>query len=448
MTDWKPENAVERRFIEAHQDWMRFARKPDARLLYWYADTQDLQMVKLYLEMQAESSCTVIEFTEPYIDHQQYCSALATSLINFYMERKEGAAQMGINANWQPPIMQNKNGSHYLFDVAQSLMHHHPDVFPGFVFIFTPTGEFLFKQFEKTLLKLLNDPFFNSEKGNCIRMIVTGDIAQTDKVPSLPKQKPDRVIYFQGHYHMLQMPRELLAESTERGDSAEFRRLFVQLGETLHNNNTERMEQLHHSALAISEKNNWPDQSVVICLTTGAGMLKAGEYNKALNAYQQSLQFAKQALAVKHPAGNKLIINAKFGEASVWLMQKEYLKAALCYGKTVPYAKADNDGILCVEAYRMQAWCLEQAGSHTQAIDAAFNGLKAGKMLPESVRGNCNLTLLIQWVAERLSIGRQQKFRSLLSMLFGKDWLEQLRPKSPELVSLLQAQEQQQQEAQ
>lgn len=48
MQNWQPTNPVERRFMDAHADWMRFAKDPAARLMIWQTDETDAQLVQLY----------------------------------------------------------------------------------------------------------------------------------------------------------------------------------------------------------------------------------------------------------------------------------------------------------------------------------------------------------------------------------------------------------------
>ncbi|WP_207937925.1 hypothetical protein, partial [Pseudomonas sp. 51_B] len=59
MQNWQPTNPVERRFMDAHADWMRFAKDPAARLMIWQTDETDAQLVQLYFQGQEETSCAV-----------------------------------------------------------------------------------------------------------------------------------------------------------------------------------------------------------------------------------------------------------------------------------------------------------------------------------------------------------------------------------------------------
>ncbi|MBC8932009.1 hypothetical protein IAI15_37085, partial [Escherichia coli] len=56
----------------------------------------------------------------------------------FYDSRREGSAAQGVRADWQPPYDDGKNPLLYLFAVADSLMQHHPDIFPAMVFVLEP----------------------------------------------------------------------------------------------------------------------------------------------------------------------------------------------------------------------------------------------------------------------------------------------------------------------
>jgi tetratricopeptide (TPR) repeat protein len=426
MSEWSPSNSVERRFLQAHEDWMRFAGKKEARLLYWQADDDDQQMVDLYLQMRQEADCAVIRFMHPFTD-APYLAQAAQALIAYYQERQAASLQQGIVADWSPPALSGRSDARDLFSVASSLMRHHPDIFPGLVFILQPAQIAHAQQFEKTLEQLLEDPFWTTPEGERIRVIVP----QKPHLPPLnPLQQrhPKRMSTLFGRYQMRQLPGEVVAESGERGPSGEFRRLFVMLGDTLRNDDFARLVTIKQEMLAITHAQQWFDQATVVFLTTGVAYLKVGKTKQALEEYQQAVRMAGQAERAGHPAGRKLVVNALFGEASVWLSKKAWLEAAACYRLAGEQAQAGGDGILAVEGWRMQAWCLDKAGQYPEALDAAMTGLDAGMLIEPEIRAHCGLNLLADWlirhpglISHRLSGSQlQQKF----FQLFGERWHE------------------------
>jgi hypothetical protein len=139
MQNWQPSNPVERRLMNAHDDWLKFAHNKSARLLYWQTNQADQELIKVYFQGQQELSSAVFCLNSVFIDGEKYAAALSREIIDFYEKSREGSAQHGIEANWQVPA---KNGretpTQSLLGLTNSLMQHHPDVFPGMVLIFRP----------------------------------------------------------------------------------------------------------------------------------------------------------------------------------------------------------------------------------------------------------------------------------------------------------------------
>ena len=436
MQNWQPTNPVERRLMNAHDDWLKFARNESARLLYWQTNEADQELIKTYFQAQQELSCAVFCLNADFSEGKQYAADLSAEIINFYEKSRKGSSQYGINADWTPPEKTSpETQTQYLLKIANSLMLHHPDVFPGMVFVFRPPTVKDPQVFERWLDTLLQDnqtPPWQSER---IRFVLHG--TDENPLPWLRQKHPQRVQVVTGKYRMETVPRELMAASGERGPSGRFRRLFIELGETLAHNDPARLERLRSAALQISTQEKWFDQSVTIHLLAGAAYLKWQAHGKALDAYQQAVHCAGQAVQTQHLAGNKLMVNALFGQASVYLTQGNYDNAARCYAQAAPYAEAEKDGLLAVEAWRMTGFCLDQLKQSDQAIEAGFKALQAGLWIDPPLRANSNLSLVVERLLERVgAFGKQgDRLDQLLTTLYGPDWFHQRQPKMPEEVS-------------
>jgi hypothetical protein len=436
MQNWQPTNPVERRMMAAHEDWLSFARDKSARLVYWHTNDADAELLKVYFQSQRELSNAVLELRAPFEDAEQYPFALADEIIAFYDERRAGSARSGIVADWEPPVRQNLKSSQYLFDVIDSLMAHHPDVFPGMVFVLIPDRIGKPKAFEACLGELLSALAQSQTRvSNRVRLVLCG--IDKDAFASLEKARPGAVRRIEGQYQMQALPRELVAQSGERGASGQFRRLFVELSESLGHEDPARLERLRNSALAVSEANKWFDQSTTVHLLAGAAYLKWGAADQALDAYREATASAHQAREASHPAGNKLVVNGLFGQASVLVTRERYLDAARRYADAAEFARADKDSILLVEALRMQAWCLDRSRERDLALDAGFRALHAGRDMEAALRANSNLQLAADWMLERIGWlhARRGELERALESLYGEDWKEAVKPLPPDEVS-------------
>jgi|GEM_PF-1095744 len=438
MQNWQPSNPVERRLMMAHDDWMKFAKNESARLLYWQTNEADQELVKAYFQGQQDLSCAVFCLKPEFTHSEEYAAALSAEIINFYEKSREGSAKNGIEANWNPP---EKNGketeTQYLLSLTNSLMQHHPDVFPAIILVLQPyiANKERAKEFERWLDTLLQANQTLPWQSNRIRFVLHG--IDEKPLPWLQQKQPQLVQIVTGKYRMETVPRELIAASGERGPSGRFRRLFVELGEALSHKDPARLEKLRSAALQISSQEKWFDQSVTIHLMAGAAYMKWQKPKDALKAYEQAERSAEQAVEVKHPAGNKLMVNAFFGEASVHLTQGDYAEAARCYLQAAPYAEAEKDGLLAVEAWRMTCYCMDKCKMPNEAIEAGFKALEAGQWIDAPLRSNSNLQLVVEWMLSHVGIfgKRANRFKELMVALYGQDWVEARRPKAPEEVS-------------
>ncbi|KVT42780.1 hypothetical protein [Burkholderia ubonensis] len=411
MQNWQPTNPVERRFMDAHMDWMSFAKEREARLMIWQTDETDAQLVRLYFQVQDEASCAVRTMRASFVNESRYAKALTDELIAFYDSRRDASNAQGLCADWQAPRDDGTNPMLYLFTVAESLMRHHPDIFPSMVFVLEPAKVRDDAAWVRWLDGLLSIVAVAPKVGERVRFVVP----RTDVAPlaGLLQRHPEAVRVVQGRYAMASVPRELLAESGERGASGAFRRLFVMLTETIEGGNPARLEELRAAALKVAEREQWFDQCVVVHLIAGAAYLKWRDRERATDAYRSAADSGMRAVEAGHPAGHKLVANGLFGEASVHLMRKDYAHSAYCYERAAASTTAARDGLMTVEAWRMSAVCWERAGEREHALEAGFNALDAGLMIDESMRANSNLPLVVEWMVSQL--GALDRRRNALS---------------------------------
>ncbi|WP_024910733.1 tetratricopeptide repeat protein [Chania multitudinisentens] len=429
-------NPIERRFMRAHDDWLVFAENKKAKLLLWQVNEADTPLLQTYFQVQEENACAVMQFDDVFETGEQFTDAVIKNIIDFYHQRREGSAAAGIVADWQPPEFESPGANPILLNIAKSLIQHHPDVFPGFVWVFQPNVVHSEPLFAEWILKLTAELCLDKWLAERVRLVIYGELSE--RLQSLSLVAPESIHLIHGVYNMVSAPGEMVEESTERGPGADFRRLFIALTETIPLNDPSRLARLQEQALTISRKEGWFDQSVVIYLLAGAAQLKWQDLSRALAAYQSAVKEGESAIAVNHPAGNKLVANALFGEASVYFSQKEYTLAAQCYERIVPYTTAAGDTVLTIEAWRMGAYCWREINQFNCAWSAGFNALKAGLLLDDEMKINSNLCVAAYWMYQ--NYGRWEdhydELLTLLHTLYGDEWLSIITPSTTEKTTL------------
>ncbi|MDR3100371.1 MAG: hypothetical protein LBV73_25310 [Paraburkholderia sp.] len=412
MQNWQPSNPVERRFMDAHTDWTRFAKDRAARLLIWQTDETDARLVQLYFQVQEETSCAVRTMRASFVSEARYARALMDELVAFYESRRETSNAQGMRADWQAPRRDGADSAHSahsahsadsvldLLTLADSLMRHHPDIFPALVFVLEPTQVRDEAAWSRWLDGLLSAVAASPQLGERMRFVVP--CTHAAPFDSLRQRHPDAVHLVQGRYSMASVPRELLAESGERGPNGEFRRLFVMLTETIESGSPARLEALRGAALRVAQREQWFDQCVVVHLIAGAAYLKWRDRERAIEAYRSAAESGRRAVDAGQAAGHKLVANGLFGEASVHLTHRAFAQAAYCYERAAASTAAAQDALMTVEAWRMGAVCWEKAGEREHALEAGFNALDAGLLIDESMRAQSNLRLVVEWLVKQI----------------------------------------------
>ncbi|RQS36209.1 hypothetical protein DIE03_03395 [Burkholderia sp. Bp8992] len=400
MQNWQPTNPVERRFMDAHTDWMSFAKDKTARLMVWHTEKADTPLVRLYFQAQEDTSCAVRTMHAAFTNEAGYAQVLTDELIAFYDSCRDASGAPGMRADWQPPFFDGADPVGYLLTVANSLIEHHPDVFPALVFVLAPARVDDEAAWVRWIDRLLSTVAASPPLAEHLRFVVL----RTNIEPFAPlvQHHPTLVKIVHGRYSMASVPRELLAESGERGASGEFRRLFVTMSETIEGGSPARLEELRTAALKVAEREEWFDQCVVVHLIAGAAYLKWRDREQAIDAYQRAAGSGMRAVEAGHPVGHKLVANGLFGEASVHLTHKDHARAAYCYERAAAATTAAHDALMTVEAWRMSAVSWERAGEHEHALEAGFNALDAGLMLNDAMRVNSNLPLVVEWMVSQV----------------------------------------------
>ncbi|VEJ57111.1 tetratricopeptide repeat protein [Pragia fontium] len=425
MDPIRPTNSVERRMLKINDDWRYFTEQTDAKLLYWQLPEADHALLNTFFQVQGEYARGVQVYAGEFNNALQYVTDTLNQLYHFYDGRREGALAQGINANWILPEREsNETDINYLFRVLSELSAYHPDIFTFFTLVLVPYQVTSYTLFSEWITELIAKMHTNRWITEHVRIVSFGE--QGDWLQPLMKSDPDNICFLQRDYQSKNIPRELLAESSDRGAGADFRRIFIELFSVVKDKDPKKLAKLVEQGINISQKQRWFDQMVVIQLTAGAAYLSWGDDKQSLHAYQQAVFAGEQAIKKQHPAGEKLVANALFGMASVYLKSKYYQDAAQCYQLIPPFTIKAEDYILTVEAWRMVAFCWQNAKEKEQAIQAGLQALESGLFLDEPLRLNSSLPIAANSLLEVIPDNHQciDDMEEKLQQLFGEDWSE------------------------
>ncbi|MDI6017519.1 hypothetical protein QLQ97_09710 [Burkholderia pseudomallei] len=160
-------------------------------------------------------SSAVIVMRSDFVDGAHYAPALTDELIRFYDSRRDASNAQGLRADWQPPRDDGGHSVLRFLSVADSLMQHHPDIFPAMVFALQPAQV----RDDAALARWLGEWLHVIETSPRLGARVRFVLPRIDAEPFEPlQQQHSRTVHIvKGRYTMASVPRELLAESGERG---------------------------------------------------------------------------------------------------------------------------------------------------------------------------------------------------------------------------------------
>ncbi|NDJ57144.1 hypothetical protein GWD52_09095 [Enterobacteriaceae bacterium 4M9] len=427
MDPYKASNPVERRLLKVNNDWRQAISSATVRFIFWKVPAEDIPVLETFFQIQSETANGVRAYSGEFRDGEQYTLALINHLCQFYDSRREGSRQKGIKADWLLPLRdEDESVQLWFLRVLKSLSDYHPDLFPFYSFILTPfqvSAERHFSSWFNELFAIIESMPWHKEH---LMFVTWGE--EDAWLNDLHEQYPQKIALIANDYRTQNIATELLAESTDRSAGADLRRIFVDLLPIVKEKNPAKLEQLTSRAFSICEQQKWFDQSVVVSLLAGAAYLNWKDKDKSLLCYRQGVLQAQQARENQHPAGGKLVANALFGEASVYLVDKDYEKAARCYSQIPFYTAEAQDYILTVEAWRMVTWCFKKSGHKKEARESGFQALEAGLLLEKEMRMNSSLPEAAQLLTTLMPPDHQDfdEMDEKLTVLFGDEWEEVL----------------------
>ncbi|HYO56244.1 hypothetical protein [Archangium sp.] len=106
-------NAVERRLELLHAQWTEFAHLPEARLLRWVVEPDEVRMVEAFLhkegdERMGECPDLFLHLEEPFDEPARYGYALREALVRMEEESRAGLEEEGLGGWRCPPVKEGE----------------------------------------------------------------------------------------------------------------------------------------------------------------------------------------------------------------------------------------------------------------------------------------------------------------------------------------------------
>jgi hypothetical protein len=380
-------NPIVERLDRLHDQWIEFSLLPDARLLRWLIQPDELRMVEAFLakesdERAAELPDLFLTLPEPFVDVDSYGTSLRAAILAQYEGSR--ANLVGAASAWHAPAP--TPGTHslaHLVDTCASLRAHFPNM-DCLVLVLMPSEVSDYGEWQRWLV------------GACrgltasVRLLVVDD-ANAPALETLALAEPGRVRSVAAD---LDMPGALTGVARmggTAGPDGQFRVKFAEMSTAMGAGDLDRARQSATGALAVASENGWLHLVAAVHFAMGAGLSGAGRQGEALASYQQADAAGKRLAGSDEALGHRLRLTAAFGMAAALVGARDFVKALGVYEGSAPMAEKVGDPLLLTECWRMAAYCHEQTADPAKAWERGFMALAAAEGIPAGERAGSTI---------------------------------------------------------
>ncbi|EPX61055.1 hypothetical protein D187_001707 [Cystobacter fuscus DSM 2262] len=424
-------NAVERRLDVLHDQWTEFAQLPEARLLRWVVEPDEVRMVEAFLrkeedERLGECPDLFLRLEEPFDEPARYGQTLCEALVRLAEESRAGLEQEGLSG-WRCPAVKGGMADEDVFLAAcESLWRQYEHLCEHLVLVLMPTrgvDAAAWLEWLRRTVRKANAPH--------VRLVVLDD-ARTLALEPLAEWLSERVVTIPAK---LDMGRALEELSREAGHvdtpGGQFRELFVRMGNAATRGDVGKVEALGAQAVAVAAEHGFHALGVTARFVMGGALLGAQRPREALAHYQQAEVAAGESAAKGEPEGPLLRLKARMAQGAARVMAQEYAQAAALYEETVPLAREVKDARMELECWRMASWCCEVQKESERALAHGQRAWEVGRAMDAGTRDTSTLPYvaeaLVRLSHERRGPGAARAMEREVESVLGTDW----RPETP-----------------
>ncbi|WP_198373354.1 hypothetical protein, partial [Roseomonas rosulenta] len=383
-------NAVERRLMDIRVAWERFTADAARRALVWSLPASSGRLAECFFEAQKlevpySTRDLCIVFKEPFEHSIQYSRALQAALAGMYEASREDIAAEGIPADWRPPAGPLPASAYGVVQALRSFGASHHQHFGHLAAVLMPTEVSSDAAFAGWLRRALD-----AAPPERLR-IAALDPAEAPRLA--PLAADPRVLHETLALDIMAVAQETFAQERPPGPAGTFRDLMTALVVLSERGSPAEVRAKAAQAYAFAGAQGWSDQQSAVAAVVGGAQMRHGQHDTAVESYRFADAAAVRATEAGNPAGPRLRIQSRFGEAGAHFAAARPAEAAACYDEAaaMALALAPPDLVLAIEAVRMAAFCHARMEDRAGAIARGRRALDLGARLRADAR---NLTSL------------------------------------------------------
>jgi len=419
------------RLDDLADQWSDFADQPEARVLCWLCEPDELDMIDAFVAIEdddrvGQTEDLFVPLQAPFVPGR-YGEGLLREFIEKAARLHAGLEDPAAKA-WQPPPLAPRAQDPLPFlQACQSFVEHYR--LPGLLALYlTPADLPDVGAFCAWLDLVARNALPKLPK---LRFVLRDDRRSPALAP-LAQALPKLVVAIPAD---LDMPAARLEISENAGNldkpGGQFRHEFVQMTNALGKPDLSAADQHARAALDMTAAQGWHALAIPIHLAMGAALAGAGKTEEANRRYVNAEASAVAGEQAGDPVCAKLRVQARMCRGSLLIHAGAWQMAAALYAETLPLAKAVGDPGMVIDCHRLASFCLEQAKQLQPAWQHGVDGLAYARAVERRLLTTTTLAYLGSGL-ERLCkhgqlSGSWKRIEQELLSLLGQDW----RPAAP-----------------
>jgi len=405
-------NAVERSLEVLRDLWLTATEEKHVRLVVWRIPQSSGRLLGAFFEAQKHPGAwsvpdLMLPVAAPFETGFNYSRLLREEIQERYKANQETMQEEGLPANWYDAISKGTDSPAGVLALCQSFVRWHRQYLRNLVLVLEPVRVVAQDAFAHWLETLADTPI---PAGVIVALV---DTVEAPSWQALVERSGKTARVIDVPLDMFDIARELAAQGGGSGPQVAHRQMLTELMTLVERGSASRLEQRAERALALAERQQWPDQQVTIHMMVAGGWLKERQFDRSIAAYRQARECAKKAQAAQHPAANDLLMQTWFGEASAWFAAGQLEAAAKAYELGAQAATCIPNAIFAIEGHRMAAHCHGATGQREKAMEQGFAAIRAAHALPPSERPMTTLPLVLDDLMKRQD---EKRTRSLAEL--------------------------------
>ncbi|WP_211463045.1 hypothetical protein [Collimonas silvisoli] len=404
-------NPVEKRVAALRDLWLEHTQDPQLRILVWRIPANADRMLQAFFEMQQHpgdwtTPDLFLRFDAPFDTGFGYSRTLRQSLVESYIDSKDSLREQGVAADWPVAQTPHHDSASSVMAMLASFTRHHQAQLAHLRYVaavLTPHPISSQDAWEAWLEAALRSPVAAD-----VRLILV-DTLSDHRWQALAQRHGACVRIVEAPIDMFDIARETVAQAGGSGPTVAYRQLLTDVITLVEKGSAAQTAARAEKAMQIAQREQWPDQQVVLHMAVAGAFIKEKNYVDAIKRYRDARQCATLAEHNQHPMGADLIMQTWFGEAGAWLAAKQPEGAAQAYRSAAEQARRVPNPMFEIEGFRMAAYCYAQARQEQLARDHGALALRAAKAVAPAERPLTTMALALQDLLRLQDPGRTDK---------------------------------------